>query len=76
MLFIFLSIGIGIYVIHALVVGTAYPGWASIMMSIWLVGGFILLSIGIVGVYIGKIYTEVKNRPLYHVTKIVGADEE
>ena len=76
LLFIFLSIGIGIYVIHALVVGTAYPGWASIMMSIWLVGGFILLSIGIVGVYIGKIYTEVKNRPLYHVTKIVGADEE
>ncbi len=74
--FIFLSICIGIYVVHALVIGTAYPGWASIMMSIWLVGGFILLSIGIVGIYVGKIYTEVKNRPLYHITEIIGDDDQ
>ncbi len=72
--FIILSLFIGIYVVHALVVGTAYPGWASIMMSIWLIGGIILLSIGVVGVYIGKIYTEVKNRPLYHISEIVGND--
>lgn len=74
--FILLSIGIGGYVVHALIAGTAYPGWASIMMSIWLVGGCILLSIGIVGIYIGKIYTEVKNRPLYHITEIIGVDDK
>lgn len=73
--FVCLSIAIGIYVIHALIEGTAYPGWASIMMSIWLIGGIILLSIGIVGIYVGKIYTECKNRPLYHITEIIGNDD-
>ena len=48
--FIFLSLVAGVYVVHALVVHTAYPGWASIMLSLWLIGGVILLSIGIVGV--------------------------
>ena len=67
-----LGIIIGIYVLHALIAGTAYPGWASIMLSIWLIGGFILLSIGVVGIYVGKIYVEVKNRPLYNISEIIG----
>ncbi len=70
--FIVMSIIIGIYVLHALIAGTAYPGWASIMLSIWLIGGFILLSIGVVGIYVGKIYVEVKNRPLYNISEIIG----
>ena len=74
--FIFLSLVAGVYVVHALVVHTAYPGWASIMLSLWLIGGVILLSIGIVGVYVGKIYTEVKNRPLFNICEIVGDDDE
>ncbi|HEY9551102.1 MAG TPA: glycosyltransferase family 2 protein, partial [Prevotella sp.] len=48
--FILMSIFIGIYVLHALIAGTASPGWASIMLSIWFVGGCVLLSIGVVGV--------------------------
>ena len=74
--FIFLSLVAGVYVVHALVVHTAYPGWASIMLSLWLIGGVILLSIGIVGVYVGKIYTEVKNRPLFNICEIVGDDDD
>ncbi|MDE6157523.1 MAG: glycosyltransferase, partial [Muribaculaceae bacterium] len=43
------------------------PGWASIMLSIWGLGSMILMSIGIVGEYIGKIFVEVKGRPRYAV---------
>ena len=69
--FLFISFCIGIYVVHALIVGTAVRGWASLMLSIWLVGGCLLISIGMAGVYIGKIYGEVKNRPLYHIKDIL-----
>lgn len=70
-LFILISIGIGIYVLHALIAGTAVPGWSSLILSIWLVGGFVLIAIGIVGTYIGKIYQEVKGRPLYNIQEIL-----
>ena len=69
--FLLIALGIGVYVVHALVVGTAVPGWASLILSIWIVGGFILISLGILGIYIGKIYTEVKRRPLYHVAEVL-----
>jgi glycosyltransferase involved in cell wall biosynthesis len=69
--FLLIALGIGIYVVHALVTGTAVPGWSSLILSIWLVGGFILISLGVTGTYIGKIYTEVKRRPLYHIQEIL-----
>jgi hypothetical protein len=69
--FLFIAFCIGIYVAHALIVGTAVPGWSSLILSIWLVGGFVLISLGITGTYIGKIYTEVKHRPLYHIQDIL-----
>ena len=71
MLFLIVAFGIGIYVTYALIMGVAVKGWASLMLSIWLVGGFILMSMGIIGTYIGKIFTEVKQRPLYHVREIL-----
>lgn len=71
LLFILVCLGIGIYVVHALVAGTAVPGWASVILSIWLIGGLNLISIGVVGVYIGKTYKEVKNRPLYNIKEIL-----
>ena len=37
------------------------------MLSIWLVGGFILIAIGLVGLYVGKVYIETKHRPRYHI---------
>ena len=66
-----IACGIFIYVIHAWVAGTAVPGWSSLILSIWLVGGFILIALGTTGTYIGKIYTEVKHRPLYHIQDIL-----
>ena len=70
-LFLIIAFCIGIYVVRALIIGTAVPGWSSLILSIWLVGGFVLISLGIVGTYLGQIYTEVKHRPLYHVADIL-----
>jgi glycosyltransferase involved in cell wall biosynthesis len=70
-IFLIIAFCIGIYVVHALIVGTAVPGWSSLILSIWLVGGFILISLGIVGTYLGQIYSEVKRRPLYHIAEIL-----
>lgn len=67
LIFVLVSIVIGIYVIVSLLSGTAEHGWASLMLSVWFVGGIILLGIGVIGLYIGRIYIEVKQRPLYHV---------
>lgn len=70
-LFLIVAFCIGIYVFYSIIEGTAVLGWASLILSIWLVGGFILLSIGIAGMYIGNIYNEVKRRPLYHIQEIL-----
>ena len=74
--FLLLSLFSGFYVLHALIVHTAYPGWASLMLSMWFIGGIVLLSIGVVGVYVGKIYTEAKHRPLFNIQEIVGGEED
>jgi len=70
-LFLVVAFLIGVYVAYSLIVGHVVQGWASLMLSIWLVGGFVLISLGITGTYIGQIYTEVKRRPLYHVAEIL-----
>ncbi|KAA3290119.1 glycosyltransferase, partial [Akkermansia sp. BIOML-A17] len=46
-----------------LLYNVAPTGWASSVASVWLVGGFILMSLGVIGIYISKIYTETKHRP-------------
>ena len=71
LLFLIIAFIIGLYVSYSLIVGTAVQGWASLILSIWLVGGFVLTSLGVIGTYIGKIYTEVKQRPLYHIQEIL-----
>lgn len=57
-----------VMIVHVLIdwwKGNVVPGWSEIMISVWLIGGIIILSIGIVGEYIGKIYWESKQRPLW-----------
>ena len=69
--FLLISLCIGIYVIHAFINHTEVAGWASLILSIWLVGAILMISIGVVGVYIAKIYEEVKQRPLYNISQIL-----
>lgn len=70
-LFLLISLGIGVYVIHAFISHTEVAGWASLILSIWLVGAMLMISIGTVGLYIAKIYGEVKHRPLYNISQIL-----
>lgn len=56
----------GIFVFVNKIIGNeSSEGWTSLIISIWFIGGLILSFLGIVGIYIGKIFEEVKNRPLY-----------
>lgn len=65
-----------IYVLSAYFMGRAVSGWPSLILSVWLVGAFILIGLGIIGEYVGKIYTEVKNRPRYNVDTIIGLNQD
>ena len=53
--------------LYSFFIGNTLPGWTSLMVSIWFVGGAIILALGVIGEYVGKIYQEVKNRPRYFV---------
>ena len=53
------------------ILGETVAGWASMVCIICFLGGIQLLSIGIIGEYIGKIYKEVKRRPRYHIEKTI-----
>lgn len=75
-IFILISILIGFYVLYSLISGTAEHGWASLILSVWFVGGAILISIGSIGIYIGKIYKEVKHRPLYNIEEVLYGDKK
>ena len=65
------SIVMLIWSIVGFFLGTTEPGWASLMVSIWAIGGLLLLSVGIVGEYIGKIYLETKHRPRFRVREFL-----
>lgn len=64
-LFFFMSIGIIIFALINKMLGYAVEGWTFLMGSIWLVAGIQMLSLGIIGEYIGKIYQETKKRPRF-----------
>lgn len=66
-LFTLIALGILIYVLIAYFSGRTVSGWASLILSLWFIGGCVLIGLGIVGEYIGKIYIEVKDRPRYNV---------
>jgi hypothetical protein len=61
-----------LYALISHFLGYTVPGWTAITCSIWLLGGIQLLGIGVVGEYIGKIFSEVKRRPRYFIEEIVG----
>jgi len=60
-----LGVVMAVYVIVSLVRGHTVAGWASLMMSIWLLGGLQLMALGVIGEYVGKVYMETKRRPKF-----------
>lgn len=71
MLVFSISILMLVYFLAVWVMGKVVAGWTSIVISLWGIGGIILLSLGIIGEYIGKIYMEVKERPRFIIEKIL-----
>lgn len=63
----FISSLAGIYALIVKFLGHADSGWTSIIISIWLIGGLLLMSVGLIGEYIGKIYEETKDRPRFSI---------
>lgn len=59
------AVVMGVYSVVQKFMGNTDAGWASLMMSIWFIGGVQLIALGLVGTYIGKIYSEVKRRPRF-----------
>ena len=74
--FIFLmSIAMLIYSVVCWATGETIIGWASVICSVWAIGGLILLSLGIIGEYIGKIYLEAKGRPRFIIREVLDGEE-
>lgn len=71
---IFLTAGIytTYLVIHWLLDSQAMSGWTSVMVSIWLLGGLILSAVGVVGIYLAKVFSETKRRPNTIIREIYG----
>ena len=57
------------FALYSWIRGTLVEGWFSLFLSIWFVGGCVLMSLGVIGEYVGKIYIEVKSRPRYNVER-------
>lgn len=73
--FIMISIAVIIYALVSYFDNEAIQGWTSLLISLWFIGGCILIACGVTGEYIGKIYIETKRRPLYFIEKRVGMSE-
>lgn len=70
------SIGMLIYSVIRHFMGATIVGWTTLMVSVWAIGGLILLSLGVVGEYIGKIYLETKERPRFIIESFLQDTEE
>ncbi|MBR1476826.1 MAG: glycosyltransferase family 2 protein [Lachnospiraceae bacterium] len=70
------SVLAAIYALVSYFTGHVTPGWTSLILSIWFLGGVQLIAIGLVGQYIGKIYVEVKHRPRYNIEKVLSDEPE
>lgn len=63
-----------IYTLVSFIVGHTVTGWTSTLASIWMIGGIQLLSLGVIGEYIGKIYNEAKRRPRFIIDRYLNGD--
>ena len=75
----FISFISGLMLIWSIVrhfIGETVVGWTSLVVSLWVLGGLILLSVGVIGEYVAKIYLEVKRRPRYLVQDFIDGNAE
>ncbi|MPM62684.1 putative glycosyltransferase YkoT [bioreactor metagenome] len=69
------SIAMLVYILVRHFTGHTITGWASVACSVWAIGGLILLSLGVIGEYIGKIYLETKGRPRFLIRRVLEGED-
>ena len=69
-IFVILSIGLGIQTLVRFIMGTAATGFTTVILLILLTGGLILISLGVIGNYLARVYEEVKGRPRYIISNV------
>lgn len=75
--FIFIvSIAVLIYSLVRYFTGNTVQGWTTTVISVWAIGGLIMISLGVIGEYIGKIYLETKNRPRFIIESYLGDEKD
>lgn len=67
LLFMLVALAVIVYGLVAWLCGRTIQGWTSLLVSLWFIGGAILVALGVIGEYVGKIYAEVKRRPRYFI---------
>ena len=71
----FVSIAVFVYSLVRHFTGHTIPGWTTTVLSVWAIGGLMMISLGVIGEYVGKIYLETKNRPRFIIENYI-ADEK
>lgn len=72
----FISFCYGVYILgHAIFYGSVIPGWNSLIVSLYFLGGIIISILGIIGIYLGKTFDESKKRPLYIIGRTTCDDK-
>ena len=72
----FVSIIVLLYSLIRYFTGHTIPGWTTTVLSVWAIGGLIMISLGVIGEYIGKIYLETKNRPRFIIENYIGDEAD
>ena len=73
---LFVCIVAAIYALVSYFTGHVESGWTSLILSIWFIGGIQLISIGVIGQYVGKVYKEVKKRPKFNIETVLNDKDE
>ena len=63
-----------VYVTVSLIMDHVIAGWASLMLSVWFIGAILTMGVGLIGIYIGKMYLEIKHRPMYRISESIGLE--
>jgi len=69
-----LGLGLAVYYLAAKIFGDAAPGFTSLAVFTLTIGGFTIMSVGVIGLYIGKMFEQVKERPILTDYRVIGAD--
>ena len=69
LLFVLAALGVAAWVLWCMYTGRNVSGWVSLMLSVWFIGGCILMALGLIGEYVAKIVVDVKQRPRYNIVE-------